>query len=213
MGNSVSVVMSTYERNDILFSRSLPSVLGQTRQDLIESVHIVSDGMRGASLDELMRRGHGMDRRVHVWLIPRQTYPDDPGTRWKVLGLNARNHALDQAQGDWIAPLDDDDEWSPDHLEVLMQHQEETGVDFVYGISEYHWPDKRKQQAGSWPPGMGAFCDGAQVYRNGMGYRYDPACVERGLPEDGDMWERMVMGGVTFSLLKKVVHHYWVNPR
>jgi hypothetical protein len=60
---------------------------------------------------------------------------------------------------------------------------------------------------------MGAFCDGAQLYRNGMGFRYDPACIQRGLPEDGDLWNRMVKGGVSFSLLSQVVHHYYPNPR
>jgi hypothetical protein len=46
-----------------------------------------------------------------------------------------------------------------------------------------------------------------------MGYRYDPACIERGLPEDGDLWDRMVAGGVRFTMVDKVVHHYYPNPR
>lgn len=210
MSDLVSVVIPTYERNDLLFNRALPSVLKQTHQNL--EVHIVADGMRGAQLGDLMWMGHA-DPRVRVWLIPRQEYPEDPGDKWKVLGLNARNHGLDQCTGQWIAPLDDDDEWTLDHVEVLLAHQKETGADFVYGQSKYHWPDGRTQYAGSWPPGMGAFCDGSQLYRNGMGYRYDPACIERGLPEDGDLWNRMVKGGVSFALLSRVVHHYYPNPR
>lgn len=211
MADLVSVVIPTYERNELLFGRALPSVLNQTYKKL--EIHIVADGMRGESLGELMWRGHNIDPRVRVWNIPRQEYPTDPGQRWMVLGLNARNHGLDQCEGKWIAPLDDDDEWELDHVEVLLKHQEESGAGFVYGQSKYHWPDGRTQYAGTWPPGMGAFCDGAQLYRNGMGFRYDPACIDRGLPEDGDLWTRMVKGGVSFSLLQRVVHHYYPNPR
>lgn len=208
----ISALLSTYNRNFLLFNRSLASVLRQTHQDF--EVHVVCDGMVGEELEDLERRAEDLnDPRVHFWHIPRQTYPEDPGQKWCVLGLNARNHALDHAQGEWVAPLDDDDEWTDDHLELLLRAVNDTGVDFAYGMSQYHWPDKHYQTAGSWPPGYGAFCDGAQLYRNGMGYRYDPACIERGLPEDGDMWNRMVAGGVTFTFVPKIVHHYWVNPR
>lgn len=204
--------MSTYNRNDLLFSRSLASVLRQTVQDF--DVHIVSDGMRGAELQELEDRLKDLgDRRVKHWPVVRQTYPEDIGQKWCVLGLNARNHAMDHARGKFIAPLDDDDEWTDDHLEVLLRTIDETGVDFVYGMSQYHWPDGHQQYAGVWPPGHFQFCDGAQVYRNGMGFRYDPRCIERGLPEDGDLWDRMVEAGVSFAFLERVVHHYYPAQR
>ena len=205
----VSVVIPTYNRNHLLFTRSLPSVLRQTHGNL--EVHIVADGMQGDELKELYDRA--TDHRVKVWNIQRQLYPEDPGQKWCVLGLNARNHGLDHAKGSWIAPLDDDDEWTDEHVEVLLKAAMDRGVDFAYGRSLYHWPDGRPQTAGSWPPGMGAFCDGAQLYRNGMGYRYDPECITRGLPEDGDLWNRMVAGGVSFALVDRIVHHYHVNPR
>jgi glycosyltransferase involved in cell wall biosynthesis len=209
----VSVVMSTYNRNELLFGRSLPSVLRQTHRDL--EVNIVVDGMCDEQMAEFQRRFAELPpRNIRYWRIPRQTYPEDPGQRWQVLGLNARNHALDNAQGEWVAPLDDDDEWTPDHVETLLNYAQATEADFAYGISQYHWPDGRDNQfAGSAPPGVGAFCDGAQLYKNGLGYRYDPECITRGLPEDGDMWERMRDGGVKFVFLPQLVHHYWVNAR
>lgn len=209
---AVSVVMSTYNRNLLLFNRSLPSVLRQTFRDF--DVHIVSDGMRGDELDELERGIAAFPQgKINLWKVPRQSYPADPTLRWYVLGLNARNTALDYAGGDWIAPLDDDDEWTPTHLDDLLLAAQAAEADFAYGISQYHWPDDHPQTAGHWPPGFGAFCDGAQVYRNGMGYRYDPMCIERGIPEDGDLWNRMVAGGVKFTFLPKLVHHYYPSQR
>jgi hypothetical protein len=96
---------------------------------------------------------------------------------------------------------------------VLLGALTSTGADFAYGRSKYHWPSGREQYAGSWPPGFGAFCDGAQLYRNGMGYRYDPMCIERGKCEDGDMWDRMWADGVNFTFEPTLVHHYYPNPR
>jgi glycosyltransferase involved in cell wall biosynthesis len=210
--NLVSVVIPTYERNDLLMDRALPSVLGQTHERL--EINVVVDGMRGDSLADLKRRIAALnDLRVRLWIIPRQTYPPDAATKWLVLGMNARNHGLDQARGKWVSSLDDDDEWTPTHVESLMLAIKATDADFAYGKSQYHWPDGHHQEAGKWPPGYGAFCDGAQLYRNGMGYRYDPGCVERGLPEDGDMWNRMWDGGVNFTFVPEVVHHYYPNPR
>jgi glycosyltransferase involved in cell wall biosynthesis len=44
----------------------------------------------------------------------------------------ARNQALADAGTDWVAFLDDDDEWLPHHLEVLLDCAEATGADVVY---------------------------------------------------------------------------------
>lgn len=207
-----SVIIPTYQRTDLLIHRAIASVHRQSIRDL--EIHVVVDGMYGSDLDDLEWRVSELhDERIKVWLRPRQSYPEDDGQRWCVLGLEARNHGLDVAEGKWIAPLDDDDEWTDDHLEILLDAVDSNGTDFAYGISQYHWPDSRLQFAGRWPPGMGSFCDGAQIYRNGMGYRYDPRCIERGLPEDGDLWTRMWEGGVKFTFRPVIVHHYYPNPR
>jgi glycosyltransferase involved in cell wall biosynthesis len=209
---TISVVIPTYNRTDLLCERALPSVLHQSLA--VDEVIIVADGMSGREMGKLGQRVKDIgDPRISIWNIPRQKYPEDLGTRWLVLGLDARNYGLDRAQGDWIAPLDDDDEWTFDHVAVLFYEAIKAGADFAYGMSEYHWPDGRPQLAGRYPPGMGSFCDGAQLYRNGMDYRYDMGCIERGLPEDGDLWTRMYEGGVKFTFVPQVVHHYYPNPR
>ena len=43
-----------------------------------------------------------------------------------------RSRALSGVGTEWVALLDDDDEWCPDHVELLMRHAEETGADLVY---------------------------------------------------------------------------------
>jgi len=46
----------------------------------------------------------------------------------------ARNHALDQVTCDWVAFLDDDDEWLPHHLETLIARARETSACLVYPL-------------------------------------------------------------------------------
>jgi glycosyltransferase involved in cell wall biosynthesis len=43
-----------------------------------------------------------------------------------------RNWMLAQSTGDFIATLDDDDEWYPEHLDVLQTAQEDTDADLLF---------------------------------------------------------------------------------
>jgi glycosyltransferase involved in cell wall biosynthesis len=43
-----------------------------------------------------------------------------------------RNRALLRATTTWVAFLDDDDVWLPNHLATLLRHAEETGADVTY---------------------------------------------------------------------------------
>jgi hypothetical protein len=47
-----------------------------------------------------------------------------------------RQHALNSVLSDWVAFLDDDDEFLPHHIEFLMNHASDTGADYVF--SWYH---------------------------------------------------------------------------
>ena len=224
MSELVSVIIPTYNRTKLLMERALPSVLNQTHRNL--DIHVVGDGTENATAEALHDLVLGGELRVHFTNIKHQQYPDDPGQAWCVLGLNARNFGLDTARAKYVTCLNDDDEWEPDMVERLLAvlendvygvrddgSQVDITPDFVYGKSKYHWPDRHNQMAGSWPPGMGAFCDGAWLMKHDLGYRFDPDCIKRGLPEDGDLWERMYKGGVRMAFVDRLVHHYYPNPR
>lgn len=208
---TVSAIIPTYNRTDLLMSRSLKSVLEQTRP--VDEIMVVADGMEPDPFQDLLDN-IGIVRRtwpvpVLVHNIERPEYPTDSGNLWSVQGWKARNTGLDMAQGDWVAPLDDDDEWTHDHIEVLLNAAIEKGVDFAYGKAV----TGQGQWYGHWPPSGMNFTDGSQLYRHDMGYRYDPECLTRWLPADADLWNRMIADGVTFTFVDKLVHRYFPAKR
>lgn len=210
----VSIIIPTHRRPKLLLERSLPSVREQKTHHELE-ILVVGDATDDESV-EGMRKVMDEDPRVHFWNLPKQKLPDGPpGLVWGLIGLEARNYGHDQATGEYVGGLDDDDEFTPDHVEVLVRAIEWNDVDFAYGRSIAYKSGGRIQSYGHWPPGYAAFCDGAAIWKRSLGYRYDPAGpMERGLPEDGDLWERMVkdLGLERFFFVDQVVHYYYPNP-
>jgi glycosyltransferase involved in cell wall biosynthesis len=51
-----------------------------------------------------------------------------------VAGTHPFNEAVSHARGTWIAPIDHDDEWEPDHLEVLVGAALRSRAELVYGV-------------------------------------------------------------------------------
>ncbi len=100
----VSVIIPTIHRPHLLL-RAIQGVLRQTLRD-IETI-VVVDGHDPETLEALGSIG---DPRMRVMTLA-------PG----VGSAGARNAGVGEAQGRWIAFLDDDDEWLPPKLEIQMQ--------------------------------------------------------------------------------------------
>lgn len=210
--SKVSIIIPTYNRAHLLLTRALPSVQHQEGPHELE-ILVVGDGT-DVETEDAMADVVARDARVRFWNLPHQQYPEDqPYLKWGLIGLEARNFGHDQATGEYVGGLDDDDEFTPDHVAVLVRAIEWNDVDFAYGRSIAYKSGGRIQGYGHWPPGVGAFCDGAAIWKRSLGYRYDPDGPNiRGLPEDGDLWERMKDDGVKFFFVDQVVHHYYPNP-
>jgi len=96
----VSVVIPTLDRPSLLL-RAIKSVLRQTYQDI--EVIVVVDRPNQVTLSAVQSVN---DSRVRLVVNP---YSPTAG--------GARNAGVDRATGEWIAFLDDDDEWLPNKLE------------------------------------------------------------------------------------------------
>lgn len=125
----VSVVIPTWNRGQLLAARTLPSVLNQTHRNI--EVIIVGDcctdrtGSLLASID---------DPRIRFVNLPqRGQYPSDKRGLWQVAGSAPKNRGLELCSGAWIAPLDDDDVFTPDHIESLLRYAQNSGLELVYG--------------------------------------------------------------------------------
>ena len=99
----VSVVIPTYER-PLLVVRAVKSALGQTFRDI--EVIVVTDGPEMITEGALSKI---KDSRLRISSLPSHQ------------GANAvRNRGVAEAQGEWIAFLDDDDEWLPAKLQEQL---------------------------------------------------------------------------------------------
>jgi glycosyltransferase involved in cell wall biosynthesis len=96
----VSVVIPTLDRPELLL-RAIDSVLKQTHQE-IEIIVVVD------------RPNQDIASAVQSVNDPRLQLIENP---YSLTAAGARNAGADHAKGDWIAFLDDDDEWLPNKLE------------------------------------------------------------------------------------------------
>jgi glycosyltransferase involved in cell wall biosynthesis len=100
---SFSVVVPVYNKAPCL-ERSIKSVLAQSFTDF--ELLLVDDGSTDDSLSEIRKFSDPRLRLLHR---------DVPGPG----GYAARNLGIAESRADWVAFLDADDEWYPEHLEVL----------------------------------------------------------------------------------------------
>lgn len=122
----VSIYLATRDRVELL-QAAVASVLAQTHRTL--ELLVVNDGSRDATrsyLDALACR-HPNVRVFH---------------HDETLGApRARNEAIRAARGEWVTGLDDDDEFEPSRVEVLLSCAlllERAGVPFSAVYSQYN---------------------------------------------------------------------------
>jgi glycosyltransferase involved in cell wall biosynthesis len=122
----VSVIIPTYNRPDTL-KTAIESVQAQTFRDF--EIVVVSD----CGSNELEQTVKDMNTRQNI------TYVRHGMNR----GLGAsRNTGLGVARGKYIAYLDDDDFFYPDHLETLVEYLERTGEKVAYTDAHRIWQHK-----------------------------------------------------------------------
>lgn len=124
----VSVIMPTYKRADRLLV-ALGSVLDQTYSNL--EVIVANDNVPGSEWDMATREALASvdDSRVRIVATTGQTG-----------GGAARNFACRQARGEYLAFLDDDDEFLPDKVETQLRFMQ--GHDLDMSWQDVAWYDE-----------------------------------------------------------------------
>ena len=146
-----------------------------------------------------------VDPRVRVLDVPRtQTYPPTAENHWLAGPVVPLNAALEAATGDWLARIDDDDEWYDDHIEHLLKAAR--GFEFV--SSAY-----RKVEDGVdyiiWSDHMAPPIGGTQtwLWRSYLRFmKWNPDCWRKSWNRvnDTDLAERMRRAGVRIGYSPRV---------
>jgi glycosyltransferase involved in cell wall biosynthesis len=124
----VSVVLCTFNRAELL-ERAVDSVLGQSYPQF--ELILVNDGSTD-STHEVIERMLRTDNRIHA--IHRENR-----------GLaQSRNDALNRARGVYFSFIDDDDEYTPEHLRERVRYfDEHPETDIVWGGLVPQGPEDR----------------------------------------------------------------------
>jgi glycosyltransferase involved in cell wall biosynthesis len=123
----ISIICPTYNRCDLLLERAVKSVLNQTYKNF--EFLIISDGSTDNTSLEVKKI---KDSRIKFFQIVRKKkYPESVENHWFCGPVNAINHGLKKIKGDWICRIDDDDIWTNDHIEVLLDYAIRNKLEFV----------------------------------------------------------------------------------
>ena len=135
----VSVVISTYNRPALL-ERALASVHAQTFTDfevIVVDDHTPDEDAMYAALEKWDKAF--TDRGVEMFAL---RLSENSGYQ-----CMPKNRGIEQARGDYIAYLDDDNTWRPDHLaKCVASIESDFSTDLVYSRLCYHIGDDKARE-------------------------------------------------------------------
>lgn len=124
----IDIILPTYNRSEMLKSRSVPSVLNQSYKNF----RLIIIGDRCNDDTEKVVNSFNDDRIIFFNIKNRsKRYPETVENHWFAGPVVAINTGLKMVKGDWIARIDDDDIWEQNHLEDLLNFAISKKAEFV----------------------------------------------------------------------------------
>lgn len=206
----VTIRIATYNRGPLVAERAIASALAQSYSNI--EVVVVGDHCDEAT-EAAVRAVR--DHRVRFENLPRRgAYPEDPMFRWMVAGAAPMNRALELARGEWIAPLDDDDEFTADHIEVLLDACLSRGLHAAYGRADTEVRPGEWQPVGAWPPKPGGIVHASVLYSIVLRpILHSSESWRLNEPGDWNLWRRMIAAGARFGFVDRVVVKHYLEYR
>lgn len=205
----VSVVIPTYDNNELLLTRSLPSVLAQTYEKL--DVIVVGDAVApavGAAVRDLG------DPRVRFMNLTHRIPHPDPVRQWLIGSVAARVAGQDRTRGTWLMDFDDDDHLRPTAVERGLALAREHRLEVTYGPMAFHWPDGRVETIAEYPPALGRFATQGALMHGGLRFfERSPAAAIFDTPNDWFRTEAMLRAGVRFGMHDEITVDYFPSMR
>jgi hypothetical protein len=199
----VTVILPTWERAELLRSRSLPAVLGQTHGKL--EVLVIGDGRDQAAEQVVCDLGDERVRWTHT--SQRFVYPETH-RQWLAASTLTRNEGYRLASGRWLFDFDDDDSLPPDAIERLLEAARERRAEAVQGVVLSHAPDGSTTEIPGVLPHQLPL-KGALVHAHLRFFEREH--VASALAEPGDWFrgERLLRAGVRIELFDRVTYDYY----
>jgi glycosyltransferase involved in cell wall biosynthesis len=203
----VTVRIATYNRPDSLVERALASALRQTYDHL--EVLVVGD-----CTDEATDRALAAvrDPRVRYVNLPHPSlYPESRRERHAVSGSVPMTVGNLLARGAWIAPCDDDDELTDDHVEVLLRKAKSDRLELVHSNTSREVAPGVWETIGADPITAGEVTTGSVLFSAGLRFLpYSLTCWKLPEPHDWNLWRRMRDIGVRMGYLDRVTYRYFL---
>jgi hypothetical protein len=131
---------------------------------------------------------------------------------WLVAGAAPWNAGLAIAQGAWIAPCDDDDEITDDHVEVLLREARQRRLEFVWSKAAMEVEAGKWADVGSSPLAYAKITHGSVLYAGGLRFfRYNENGWKLLEPGDWNLWRRMQSAGVKMGFVDQVTYRYYLS--
>jgi SAM-dependent methyltransferase len=225
---NVAALIATRGRIDLLRERALPSILEQSH--LPDRLVIVIDQTKDVLSDEALAalartlQGECVDRVPVTLLRNRRTQASASGAWNTGIDQLHRDASIMRQPDLWfIAILDDDDRWTPDHLEQCVKQDIDSDLNMVAsGLIRHESPGDAGHQH-SIPRELDArkqFIEGQHIQGSNLFVRLDilllAGCFDEHLPSctDRDLCIRLAaLPNLRFgSTGRHTVHHY-ADPR
>lgn len=222
----ISVYCPTYNRGELLMERAVKSVLSQTYENF--EFIIVGDCCTDKTTELISKIN---DKRVRFYNLPERGYrfPETAENLWLAGPVIAANKAIEMVSGKWIARIDDDDMWTKDHLQTLLDYAQKGNYEFVSSLYEEERRGKKKVIDGEHADGqyytikdkptknIGPKIGGTQtwLYRSYLKlFKYNIDCwrKEWNRVNDTDISIRMFKAGVRMGFVNEVLGFYYPRP-
>jgi len=192
----ISVITSTWRRHAVLLKRCIPSVLGQTLRP-IEHI-VISDGPD----HELATLAAPIQGIVKLYFLPEHSEQE----HW---GVIPRREGVRLATGEWLAFLDDDNAWRPQHLSLLADAVCSTDADFAYSRAQRWRSGVPVDIVGEEPPEAGRIDTSLLLARRQL------FAVENwevaGYAADWDIVRRWLDLGASYAFVPEITLDYFLR--